>query len=127
MISERTGLLIAILLAAILAVLVFGREAVAPFLLPIGIGSLVVFLIVIGAGRFSADFIDMLLIDQKSGGSPLLLGVAFIGLAANIAIIGTSSFKEILSTIPWFWVPMAVFMGCYCLNEALKFFGRSKN
>ena len=138
MISNATGRVIAVLLALILAVLLFGREAVGPWIAwgLAGLGSLLLIWFVInsiwrfGVYAYGDDVRQSYNEAREKGGSSLLLTLAWIGCFCNVFVVvwavvlamGGMRFRDAFFAVPLFWLPMTTFMVCYGLNALLQKF-----
>ncbi|MGN6489255.1 MAG: hypothetical protein ACTHLT_15760 [Devosia sp.] len=130
--SNNTGKVIAVLLALILAVLLFGRDAVTPWLWVAGVVLMVGCLLWL-VWRFLVfaygDEVRKHFDETRAKGGSILLAVGFwIGcflnavvlLWAGILALNGVPFKEAFLQVPLFWVPLVLMLGGYFLNEVIQ-------
>lgn len=132
MLTEKTGQLIVVLLAAILAVLVFGREAIGPWLFWGG-ATFVVLAILFYVIReiwrvIVSDIAQYAAEERREGGSGILIVIAWVGIIGNGIVVvwallmsfqGTP-YGDALQLIPYYWVPLVLLFVGYGGNEGVK-------
>jgi uncharacterized membrane-anchored protein len=131
--SENTGKAIVVLLALILAVLVFGKDALGQWFIW-GVGLFVVVAVVGGIWRFIVfaygdEYRKSMDESRENGGWPILTVLFWVGAAGNIVVLiwtlfltfgAGIPFKEAFLEVPFFWVPLALIMSGYLLNEFIQ-------
>lgn len=128
--SEQTGRLIALLLAGILAVLLFGRDQVLDLLtvVPWLAVGLVILAVIYWIARSVFDsFVEDYRTEAISTGASALgrffLALAYVGIAANLCVFAwvaimaylTGSIKDAWQNVPYFWVPILMTGVCFAI------------
>lgn len=132
--NNSTLKVIAVLLALILAVMLFGRDAVLPWMWVVAALLVVAFVVWLvwrfGVFAYGDEVRKHLDETREKGGSVPLAIIGWVGAAGNVVVIIWAGilalngvpFRDAFFQVPLFWLPIVTFMGTMALNGIIQWF-----